>query len=349
MTHISVVFIGVGIAMVLVVGATVAYLPLATVPTTTSTSTHQNTGESGSKDGLVLGAGVNASVLSPGSALSIQVWEKNTLDSVNNVSASNDWPVTGLSLGPCGTFSMPFGIEVLAGYHTGASQNLSLIQGVQYYQPGVFFCPVILNPGWYLFGPQSTDATLGGFCSPEPCGTSSRLNTTVTITGEYVGGSPSPTPLAPGLYTVVVGDEWGALLFLYFSVPSSGHGGTVLIPAGTNITVSSSYDCVASNFQLSFAVGNSSVLTGGFTAGDQGVTLYVATTQQASNLSEGHPSQWVYSTGLQGSATFSVSLSQGNFVIWIEGADLNCGAQIVMPLEVLTHVNITQSFTLTPA
>jgi hypothetical protein len=353
MTHVSLVFVGVVTAIVLVAGATVAYFPLANVTSTASTtrsttSNQQGNAETGSKDALVLGAGANASVVSSGQALSIRIWERNTLDSENNVSSAKEWLVEGLSLGPCENFNMPFGIKIMAGYYTESSANLSSASSIQYFQPGFYACPALFNVGWYLFSPLSTNATLGGFCTPEPCGISWAMNGTVTISGEYVGGSTTRTPLTPGLYTIVVGDEWGAYVFLYFSVTSAGQNGTVLIPTGTSVTVSSSEDCVAGNFHLAFATRSSSVLTGGFAAGGQGVTLYVATSQQASNLFEGHPSQWVSSTGLEKSATFSVPLSQGDYVVWIEGADLNCGAQIVIPLEILTQVNVTQSFVLTP-
>ena len=87
------------------------------------------------------------------------------------------------------------------------------------------------------------------------------------------------------------------------------------------------------------------MLTGGFSAEAPGVTLYVATAQQASVVFQGHPSSWMYSTGLQNSSRFAISVPAGTYVIWIEGANLNCGAHIVMPLERLTVVNITEAFT----
>jgi len=77
--------------------------------------------------------------------------------------------------------------------------------------------------------------------------------------------------------------------------------------------------------------------------------MYVATSQEAGTIYQGHPASWVYSTGLVNSSTFSVLLSPGSYVVWIEGADQNCGSSIVMPLEMLTQVNITQAFTTTPA
>ena len=156
-------------------------------------------------------------------------------------------------------------------------------------------------------------------------------------------------PLPAGAYTVVAGDEWGALLFGHFEVVAMGLGGTVILPAGTAIQVSSSYDCVAGHYMLPFSTQSETILTGGFSAEAPGVTVYVATSQQASVVIQGHPSSWLYSTGLQNSSGFAVSIPAGTYVVWIEGANLNCGAHIVMPLERLTTVNITEAFTINGA
>lgn len=136
-----------------------------------------------------------------------------------------------------------------------------------------------------------------------------------------------------------------------YQAASSGSGSPmtrVILPGNTDFSVSSSFDCVAGNYALNFSVPDQSTLAGGFSTGAPGVTAYVATAQQASSVFQGHPATWVYSTGLVNSSSFSVVLSPGSYVVWIEGADLNCGSSIVMPLEMLTPVSITQGFTLTP-
>ncbi|MGD0395905.1 MAG: hypothetical protein ABSB26_03235 [Nitrososphaerales archaeon] len=123
---------------------------------------------------------------------------------------------------------------------------------------------------------------------------------------------------------------------------------SVILLAKTTVEVSSSYDCVAGHYSLNFSASERSTLTGGFSAETPGVTAYVATTQQAASTFHGHPTTWVFSTGLGSSSNFSVILSPGSYVVWIEGSDENCGSPIIMPLEILTHVTVTQSFTLTP-
>jgi hypothetical protein len=343
MKSTSLVFVGVAAFMILAVGATAAYLPQSSTITQTSYGL-RSSGETGSVDGLILGAGMNVSTVSQGKAISLQIWERNSLDIQNNVTAATDWPSEDLSLGPCGSLSYPFGFKVLSGYYAEGSPGLNSAQPVTLYAPGVYSCPAILVVGSYSFSPQSTSATLS--CASGSCLTEA-MDVTSGISGEYVGDSVNLSPLPAGTYTVMVGDEWGASVLVYFVVSSNGPQMTVILPAGTSVKVSSSYDCVAGNFQLQFASSASSVLTGGFAARSPGVTLYVSTVQEASNLTRGHPSQWVYTTGTQTSTRFEVPLSQGAYVLWIEGADLNCGARIVMPLEMLTQVNITQSFVVT--
>jgi hypothetical protein len=343
MAHTTLIFVGITASMILVVGLTVAYLPQPSMVTRTINRV-QDPEETGSPDGLVLGAGMNVSTVPPGKTVSLQIWERNSLDLQNNVTTAADWPFGDLSLGPRGSMNYPFGFKVLSGYYAVGSPDLDSAKAVELYAPGVYSCPAIYTVGSYSFYPQSTSATLS--CALGPCFTEA-MNVASEIRGEYVGESVNVSALPSGVYTVVVGDEWGAFVLLYLVVSSSGSQGIVILPAGTSIEVSSSYDCAASHFNLQFTSASGSFLTGGFVARSLGATLYVATLLEASNLTRGHPSQWIYTTGIQNSTRFEVSLSQGTYVIWIEGADLNCGAKIVMPLEALTQVNVTQSLVLT--
>jgi hypothetical protein len=130
------------------------------------------------------------------------------------------------------------------------------------------------------------------------------------------------------------------------STHGRGNGSSVILPAGTSFNVISSADCLASHYSLNFSVEYRSEFAGGFSAEAPGVTGYVATAQQASFVSQGHPASWVYSTGLARASHFAVALSPGSYVVWIEGADQNCGSSIVTPLEMMTRVNITEDFKL---
>jgi len=84
----------------------------------------------------------------------------------------------------------------------------------------------------------------------------------------------------------------------------------VILQAGAAIQVSSSYDCVAGHYSLPFSTQYQVLLTGGFSAEAPGAALYVATAQQTSVLFQGHPSSWVYSTGLVNASRFAVDIPQ---------------------------------------
>ncbi len=337
-------FAGVAILAILVVGAAVAFVPLNPTTTQASSSTTVTSSTStGSANHLILHLVLNTSIVSEGRSVSLTVVEWNSLDAQNDVQAAQAWPIRGLGVGPCGMLNYPFGFEVLSGYYN-SSTGFNSAQKVELYGPGPYFCPMILsNISSYSFYALSDRAHVMGSCEQNPCLTE-EMNTTAEVGGNWNGSSMVPLP--PGVYTVVAGDEWGALLFGHFDVVAREPVGTVILPAGTTVQVSSSYDCVAGHYSLPFSTGNQSMLIGGFSAEAPGVTLYVATTQQASVLYQGHPSGWMYSTGLQNESRFAVSIPAGSYVVWIEGDDLNCGAHIVMPLEQLTTVSITEAFTI---
>ena len=334
-------FAGVAILAILAVGAAVAFVPLNLTTTQSGPSTTSTSSSSASN--LVLRLFLNISVVSQGQSVSLTVGEWNDLDTQNNVEASQAWPIRGLGVGACGPLNYPFGFEVLSGYYN-SSVGLDSAQKVQLYGPGPYPCPMILSGiSSYSFYPLSDRADVMGSCGQDSCFTED-MNTTAVIGGNWSEGSLVPLP--PGVYTVVAGDEWGKLLFGHFEVVATEPGGTVILPSGTGIQVSSSYDCVASHYSLPFGTQDEAVFTGGFSTEAPGVTLYVATTQQTSVVFQGHPSSWIYSTGQVNSSRFAINIPAGTYVVWIEGANLNCGAHVVMPLERLTMVNVTEAFTI---
>lgn len=337
------------LALIIIVSAAIG------VVSTTGTSA-QGTGTTTAKTGTSVVSSVNdlnlslslgSTLISPGQVVSVKISEWNTLPVENSVPSAHGWPLRSLTLGPCGTLNLPVGIEIARGFYT--SSNISSAQALELGESGAYSCPAILaNINSYEFEPNSDVAGFGVGCGlAVPCSTENlteKISSTTNSTGYWMGETFSN--FTSGVYTVVGGDEWGTLSILHFYVVE-GNYTSVILPAGTAITVSSSVDCVAGHYSLNFSVPEQSTLAGGFSARTPGVTLYVATAQQASNTYEGHPTEWVYSTGLVGSVHFSVGLSAGSYVVWIEGADQNCGSQIVIPLEMLTQVNITQAFTLT--
>lgn len=132
--------------------------------------------------------------------------------------------------------------------------------------------------------------------------------------------------------------------------PTVAASTTVVLAQGAAYQVQSSFDCVAGHYEAPFNVTGpgASELRGSIKAGDPGVTLYIATAQSAQAVEQGHPSVFLYSSGLTNSTSFVVYIAPGSYVLWIEGADLNCGASIITPLEQITNVTVSEAFILTP-
>ena len=169
------------------------------------------TGTGGS--GLVLNLSVNSSSFTQGKSLQVYISETNSLSSMNNVTASQNW-VTTFSLWRCSA-DYPFGIVLLKGSYTlqnfTQGEKVSLQSPVQNY---LCVRPPFLT-SYYHFLPKSDSAVvqvdMGNQTVTWPMGTS------ISITGYWtVQGSFAPLP--HGTYTLVAGDEWGALGLLHFTV-----------------------------------------------------------------------------------------------------------------------------------
>ncbi len=124
---------------------------------------------------------------------------------------------------------------------------------------------------------------------------------------------------------------------------------TIILSKGATFQVQSSYDCVAGHFAQLFNATIISYIEGGISATQPGVTVYISTAHEAQKIISGHPAEWIYSSGLTNSTSFNVLLAKGSYALWTEGADLGCGSTIVMPLELLTTVTVTQAILLLPA
>jgi hypothetical protein len=197
-----------------------------------------------STTGLGLSALLNNATFSSGETITINVSESNTLNRTNSVQSEKDWALIGLSLGGCGSLNYPFGIGVYSGYYD--SGNLTLLSNqssLQFYPPGPYPCPMILVVGSYLFQPLSNNATLG--TAPNGPGGTIPMESVVSVNGTWIKSSGSGFnstyhPFAPGVYTVVAGDEWGDTVFVHFTVQPA--------PQGANIaTISSGQQTAATD------------------------------------------------------------------------------------------------------
>ena len=192
--------------------------------TSISTSTATSTTTSTSTETYVLTQGISvptssASSLNPLTGLSLNlnlstnynewviltVYEFNTLDRANNVSAADSWP-SNASLFQWVRESYEAnvgmtGYEILQGNY-GLS---NFTQGTALWlqpPPSLLGCCVEGegSPSSYAFQPLSEANVLSG-----------------SYAGYFVGGS-TYTPFSPGTYTVLAGDQWGQVAILHFIV-----------------------------------------------------------------------------------------------------------------------------------
>jgi hypothetical protein len=205
-----------------------------TTATSTESSTTIATGGSyvNSPQNLQLGLSVTASSTGGSHSnvtVSIRVDEYNTLATANNVSKATEWGLDGLSLGSCGTQIYPFGVALYGGTYTVA--NVSQAEPLQIYP--IAPCPMFLRLiTAYLFQPTSDLAVV---LPSGPNATGTQMSANVTATAVYTIGAPSssPSPLGPGTYTVVAGDEWGSLVVAHLTVGAGP--GTSSTSTGTSL------------------------------------------------------------------------------------------------------------------
>jgi hypothetical protein len=161
---------------------------------------------------------LNSSQVSAGQGVEAKVDEVNTGAAPLNLSASKDWPIQGLSVGPCGLLNYPAGMAFLKGYYD--LSNVSSGMALQIYS-GEVACPMILSGiTGFVFQPSSDNATVYGSCQPagEACLTET-VDASVSMYGYWSAGAF--TKLPTGVYTVVAGDEWGDVAISHFVVTAS--------------------------------------------------------------------------------------------------------------------------------
>jgi hypothetical protein len=145
----------------------------------------------------------NSKTYQSGQQISIVVDETNIRSKTNKVTASDKWPIDGLTVGQCGTYNYPFGIAILRGEET--VKYISTATPLILYNPNIVIqgcVPDILNVNAYNYKPLSDIATLDG----EVIKGSATFNTSaeIPISG-YWAGSPNAVQqnFEPGVYTIV--------------------------------------------------------------------------------------------------------------------------------------------------
>jgi hypothetical protein len=270
---------------------------------------------------LQLRLSVNASYINgypPGQTIfRIIADEYNTLANSNNVTLGKSWPVTGLSLGSCGTEAYPFGVALYRGSY--AADDISNAQPLQIY-PAVA-CPMMIRyVTGYLFQPMSELAVV---LPSGPNATATRMSANLTATGEYSSAykaASSSTPLGSGTYTVAAGDEWGSLVLVHVTV---GTGTTTSISTGTG---------PAGTLQADFNIGPTApVCRANMTIGSA-PTLYssieAVVTPQPSGQAITLPISWL-SNGCSVTGSLQASLAAGTYSLNLSSCQiLGCSSSL---------------------
>jgi hypothetical protein len=155
---------------------------------------------------------LNGSKIASGAALEVTASDYNPSPAALNVSKGSGWAVDGLATGGCPSLDLPVGIAVFQGTYTSA--NVSQATPLRIFP--MVACPTLVRYiTGYLFQPMSDNATVLPGSGETP------MMAEISVSGTYgtAGNRLNQlTPLSPGTYTVVAGDEWGNLVFAYFFV-----------------------------------------------------------------------------------------------------------------------------------
>jgi len=212
-------------------------------------------GES-SRAGVALNVSVNSTILHPGQRLNVTVSLDNKLTVSNYLRVADDWTVRGfpVSIWPGCLFSLPVEFVIIRG-----NLSLSQIEAMGNSTAPGTLCMEATAIDHVIFQPKSSDVTLtgtycGGACVPNQVYGPYHLVSNFTVDGywnypltindsndlysPYDGGVtfryPEVGPVAahtfePGVYTLVVTDEWGQDVLLHFTVTQNGGGGAGLL------------------------------------------------------------------------------------------------------------------------
>jgi hypothetical protein len=316
---------------------------------------------------LVVGAAIYAASYA---GMTTTVTETPTVDETSTVSSST------VCLCPTAPAPCPCASKSESSTSSPSNSSVSCAQsGIH----GTLYVRVVDDDGSQSVQGANVTATIIGFCSPDydhavalgltnstgyaPVGSTWTGNFVVDVTHAGTDYTfPAETSGSVSLVTLDIQSGiavertiacyglgcQNATTTVTASSTSLGPSATVILPMGGTYQVQSSYDCLAGHAAQPFNVTSTSALVGGVSAGQPGVTVYVATAQDSLTTDQGHPTAWLYSSGLTTSTSFSLTMAPGSYVLWTEGADMGCGSSTITPLEQLTTVTVMEAVTLTP-
>ncbi len=159
---------------------------------------------------LLLQLSLANSSISQGRNITVGLRLSNLLSVANNIPQGFSWAVSGLywpgnPCSPSGAYE-PLGIAIFNGFFSAV--NVSSGKPLYLWQPAPYYCPAGYNSPWVFLPMSDVVQTLGG---------TGRLDKNFTTNG-YWNALSQFVVFSPRIYTLVEGDEWGDLVFLYFTV-----------------------------------------------------------------------------------------------------------------------------------
>jgi hypothetical protein len=194
-----------------------------------SNGLNQTFESSNSTLGLDLLLSVNSTTIPSEDAIGIAASVLNLRSTANNLTASNDWPVQGLTSGPCpsgGPSTFPAGIAVFRGSY--GMNNLSSARPLEIWP--LIGCPAEaeINATSYSFLPKDDIANYSGYpVTQSPPSLARQESSTWIVVGASIyaangtGFYSSLDSSLPSAYTLVAGDEWGQAVLVHFEVTAS--------------------------------------------------------------------------------------------------------------------------------
>ncbi len=164
--------------------------------------------------GFILTVALSSTNVEPNGSFGIGLSLYNPTMVRVNMSWSNDWLLRGLTWGPCGGGTYPFGVMIFRGYY--ALSNVTLGRDVLTY--GEEFC---------VYHQNETAPSLSPMTSLVPeslpaYGQVYAMQGKTLNEGNFTSSVSSIGSSEPAVYTLVAGDEWGDFTVLHFSVSAAG-------------------------------------------------------------------------------------------------------------------------------
>ena len=167
--------------------------------------------------GFTLHLNLNTTSISPAGSVQIEGWVNSSSPAIQNLTVASQWALQEDLLWEDGcTGSWPIGIGIMEGHYTQDNYTLGTL--IQITQP-LTSCPVSAPPQFILLYPPPHSSQALASVNGNPVHL--LLQAGLAFNVRSLAQEPRPgnnNELPPGVYTVVLADEWGDVLTNNFLV-----------------------------------------------------------------------------------------------------------------------------------